>query len=214
MRMIYYPQLRRIAVTAAAVLAAAVLSLTMFSCAGEPATTTGSTPEQAGGADLPQSSESGNAANSVTTQASSDALPSDSSDEESGEDEVIVYEHTDATRYRSPVDTMDVTWKLLDDNEVRITSEKQEAVYAAEAGQVVVRKKTGDNAPLNYVKIDHGNGTETLYRHLDNFAVEFEERGEKGQKIAEMQEANGHYSFRFSIRRYIGENLEINIPSE
>ena len=202
---------RRLALTAAIVFAVVTASAALYSCSRDPLVDVGSSQqEQTASADsLQPSQESG-----ANAQESGEVLPPDSSAGEVGEDEVIVYEHTDSTRYRSPVDTTDVTWELLDDNEVRITSEKQEAVYASEAGKVVVRKTTGWNAPFNYVEIHHGNGITTLYRHLDNFAVEFGDTVEKGQKLAEMQEADGHYSFRFSICLFGQENLEVNIPTE
>lgn len=212
MRMIKTTDSRRRALTASIVIVVVIATVALSSCSRDPLVDVGDPQQgQTASADsLLPSQES----RSESAQESSELLPPPSSAEENGEEEVIVYEHTDATRYRSPVDTMDVAWELLDDNEVRITSEKQEAVYAAEAGKAIVKKRPGSDDPFNFVLIVHDNGTETLYRHLDNFAVEFEERVEKGQKLAEMQEANGHYSFRFSVRRYIGENLEIIIPSD
>ncbi len=212
MRMIKTTGLRRSALTASIVIVVVIATVALSSCSRDPLVDVGDPQqEQTASADsLLPSQES----RSESTQESSELLPPPSSAEKNGEEEVIVYEHTDATRYRSPVDTRDVTWELLEDNEVRITSEKQEAVYAAEAGEVVVRKSTGWNAPFNYVLIMHGNGITTLYRHLDNFAVEFGDTVEKGQKLAEMQEANGHYSFRFSVCLFGQENLEINIPAE
>ena len=197
------------------VLAAAVLFAVLPSCASNPIKDAGSMPqEQTSSVSSTQSSQQDDLSSSANAQpSSSSSLPPVSSVGESGEDEVIVYQHTDSTKYRSPVDTKDVTWEVLDDNEVRITSEKQEAVYAAEAGQVVVRKKTGWNAPFNYVLLLSDNGIQMMYRHLDNFAVEFGDKVKKGQKLGEMQEADGHYSFRFSINLYGQQNLKIDIPS-
>lgn len=211
MCMIKTTGLRRIALTVAIVFVVVIACAVLFSCSRDPLVDDGNSQQGlTSSADSLQPSQK----SSANAQESSEILPPTSSAGEVGEDEVIVYEHTDATRYRSPVDTTDVTWELLEDNEVRITSEKQEAVYAAEAGEVVVRKSTGWNVPFNYVEIHHGNGITTLYRHLDNFVVEFGDTVEKGQKLAEMQEADGHYSFRFSICLFAQENLEINIPAE
>lgn len=204
---------KSVASTVAVVLVVTVLSVALPSCAKNPIDNTGSMPqEQTSSVDSSQSSQQNVVSSSADAQQSSNPPLPVSSVTESGEDEVIVYQHTDSTQYRSPVDTKGVTWEPLDDNEVRISSEEQKAVYAAADGEAVVRKKAGWTAPFNYVLINHENGIQTIYRNLDSFAVEFGEKVKKGQKIGEMHKADGHYSFRFSIRLY-EDTLEINIPA-
>ncbi len=92
----------------------------------------------------------------------------------------------------------------------RIASEEQKAVYAAADGVAIVKKKAGWS-PFNYVMISHGSSICSVYRNLDNFAVEFGEEVKKGQKLGEMNEENGHYSFRFGLSQD-GKYLEIEAP--
>ncbi len=203
---------QRIVSTVAVVLAVTILLVVLFSCAKAPLNDSSSILQgQTSSVDSLENSQE-NDDSSANAQQASNPLPPVSAAAESVEDEVIVYQDADSKQYHSPVDTKDVTWELLNDNEVRITSKKQEAVYAAEAGTAIVRKKTGWNAPFNYVLIYDDNGVYTVYRNLDNFAVEFGDKVEKGQKLGEMHEENGHYSFRFSIRLF-EESVEINIPT-
>lgn len=141
-----------------------------------------------------------------------DSLPPASPAAESGEKEWVVSSVNDSLRYSSPVEAKDVAWELLDNNEVRISSEEQKAVYAAADGVAIVKKKAGWS-PFNYVLISHGSSIYSVYRNLDNFVVEFGEEVKKGQKLGEMNEENGHYSFRFGLSQD-GKYLEIELPSD
>lgn len=71
-------------------------------------------------------------------------------------------------------------------NGVDMAAPKGSPVYAAAAGTVIVSRASGWNGGYgNYVVIDHGDGTQTLYGHLssDNVSV--------GQKVTRGQQLGG-----------------------
>ncbi len=59
-----------------------------------------------------------------------------------------------------------------------------DAVSAAEAGTVVVANNEGGYG--NYVRIDHGNGMQTAYGHLQNFSVKPGQCVSKGEVIGSL----------------------------
>jgi murein DD-endopeptidase MepM/ murein hydrolase activator NlpD len=57
-------------------------------------------------------------------------------------------------------------------------------IYAAAAGTVIVSKVGGYNGGYgNYVVIDHGNGTQTLYAHFSSIVVSVGQTVSKGEKL-------------------------------
>ena len=71
-------------------------------------------------------------------------------------------------------------------NGIDMAASKGSPVYAAAAGTVIVSRASGWNGGYgNYVVIDHGDGTQTLYAHLssDNVSV--------GQKVSRGQQLGG-----------------------
>ncbi|MDA8219908.1 MAG: LysM peptidoglycan-binding domain-containing M23 family metallopeptidase [Dehalococcoidales bacterium] len=58
------------------------------------------------------------------------------------------------------------------------------AIIAAEAGTVIEAESSGWNSGYgNYVKIDHGNGLQTLYGHMSSVAVDPWQKVERGDVI-------------------------------
>jgi len=68
---------------------------------------------------------------------------------------------------------------------IDIAASKGSPIYAADSGYVVMAGFSGSGYG-NMVVIDHGNGFQTLYAHLDSIAVRLGQSVKKGQKIATM----------------------------
>lgn len=59
-------------------------------------------------------------------------------------------------------------------------------IKAADGGKVVVAKIGYNGGRGNYIVIDHGNGTGSLYQHLQSFSVKVGQSVSQGQEIAKM----------------------------
>jgi len=69
-------------------------------------------------------------------------------------------------------------------NGVDIAAPKGSPIYAAASGTVIVSRASGWNGGYgNYVVIDHGDGTQTLYGHLSSDNVSVGQRVTRGQQI-------------------------------
>lgn len=69
-------------------------------------------------------------------------------------------------------------------NAIDIANSCGTPIYAAAAGAIVAAKASGWNGGAGlYVKIEHSNGTATLYAHLEKILVKAGEKVIKGQKI-------------------------------
>lgn len=74
-------------------------------------------------------------------------------------------------------------------------------IVASDAGTVTYAKAMGTYG--NLIKIDHGNGYETRYAHLNDFKVKVGDKITKGQVIGEMGATGGKYAIHlhFEIRK-------------
>jgi len=60
-------------------------------------------------------------------------------------------------------------------------------VYAAAAGEIIIADSEGWNGGAGqYLKIEHTNGTATLYAHLSQILVQIGQKVQKGQQIGKM----------------------------
>lgn len=67
---------------------------------------------------------------------------------------------------------------------VDIRGEKGERIRATAGGKVLMALKNGSYG--NYVKIDHGNGYQTVYAHMQNYLVKKGETVKQGQIIGQV----------------------------
>lgn len=67
-----------------------------------------------------------------------------------------------------------------------IGNPEKPGVWAADAGTVILAKEGWNGGYGNYVKIDHGDGSVTLYAHLEEFYVTEGESVASGQVIGKM----------------------------
>jgi len=87
--------------------------------------------------------------------------------------------------YGNPLPGRLVTQGIHGWNGIDIGAPRGTPIYAAASGVVVVVRSTGWNAGYgNYVVIQHGNGTQTLYAHNSRNAVVMGESVGQGQVIA------------------------------
>lgn len=88
-------------------------------------------------------------------------------------------------------------------NGVDIAAPKGSPIYAAAAGTVIVSRASGWNGGYgNYVVIDHGDGTQTLYGHLSTDSVSVGQKVSRGQQIGGVGntgKATG-YHLHFEVR--------------
>lgn len=88
-------------------------------------------------------------------------------------------------------------------NGVDLAAPNGTPIYAAAGGTVIVSKVGGYNGGYgNYVVIDHGNGTQTLYAHMSTDSVSIGEAVSKGERIGTVGitgEATG-YHLHFEVR--------------
>lgn len=88
-------------------------------------------------------------------------------------------------------------------NAVDLAAPAGTPIYAAAAGTVIVSKLGGYNGGYgNYVVIDHGNGTQTLYAHFSSISVSVGQSVSKGEKlggVGETGDATGNH-LHFEVR--------------
>lgn len=74
-------------------------------------------------------------------------------------------------------------------------------IVASDAGTVTYSSNLSTYGKL--IKIDHGNGYETRYAHLNSYAVKKGDKVEKGQYIGDMGATGGNYAvhLHFEIRK-------------
>lgn len=86
--------------------------------------------------------------------------------------------------FGNPVPGAIVTQSIHGWNGVDLGAPSGTPIYAAAAGTVIVSKVGGYNGGYgNYVVIDHGNGTQTLYAHLSSDSVSVGQSVSKGERI-------------------------------
>jgi LysM repeat protein len=86
--------------------------------------------------------------------------------------------------YGNPVPGAIVTQGIHGWNGVDLGAPSGTPIYAAAAGTVIVSKVGGYNGGYgNYVVIDHGNGTQTLYSHFSSVSVSLGEAVSKGERL-------------------------------
>ena len=59
-------------------------------------------------------------------------------------------------------------------------------IYSSAVGEVITSKDGWNYGYGNYVIVDHGNGVQTLYGHMDDRTVSVGERVKKGQMVGRM----------------------------
>lgn len=64
-------------------------------------------------------------------------------------------------------------------------------VVAAAAGTVVTRRDLGNSSYGRYLVVSHGSGYDTLYAHLDSFAVSVGQSVRQGQKLGNVGSTGG-----------------------
>jgi murein DD-endopeptidase MepM/ murein hydrolase activator NlpD len=90
----------------------------------------------------------------------------------------------DDAYYLAPVANYRRTQKLHGYNAVDLTSYLGAPILASAGGSVIVARSGGYNGGYgSYVVIKHGNGTQTLYAHLQSVAVAVGEQVIQGQSI-------------------------------
>ncbi len=86
--------------------------------------------------------------------------------------------------FGNPVPGAIVTQSIHGWNAVDLGAPAGTPIYAAAAGTVIVSKVGGYNGGYgNYVVIDHGNGTQTLYAHFSSISVSVGQSVSKGEKL-------------------------------
>lgn len=105
--------------------------------------------------------------------------------------------------YANPVPGARVSQGIHGWNGVDLAAPNGTPIYASAAGTVIVSKVGGWNGGYgNYVVIDHGNGTQTLYSHMSSDSVSIGQSVSRGQKIGTVGktgEATG-YHLHFEVR--------------
>lgn len=105
--------------------------------------------------------------------------------------------------YGNPVPGAILTQGIHGWNGVDLGAPAGTPIYAAAAGTVIVSQVGGWNGGYgNYVVIDHGNGTQTLYAHLSTDGVSVGETVTKGERIGGVGrtgEATGNH-LHFEVR--------------
>lgn len=86
--------------------------------------------------------------------------------------------------YGNPLPAGHLSQGLHGWNGVDIAAPKGSPIYAAAGGTVIVSRASGWNGGYgNYVVIDHGDGTQTLYGHLSTDSVSVGQKVSRGQQI-------------------------------
>ncbi len=86
--------------------------------------------------------------------------------------------------YGNPVPGAILTQGVHGWNGVDLGAPSGTPIYAAAAGTVIVSKVGGYNGGYgNYVVIDHGNGTQTLYAHFSSVSVSVGQSVAKGERL-------------------------------
>jgi murein DD-endopeptidase MepM/ murein hydrolase activator NlpD len=105
--------------------------------------------------------------------------------------------------YQNPLPGGLITQTIHGWNAVDIAAPNGTPVFAAADGSVIISKMGGWNGGYgNYVVIDHGNGTQTLYSHLSSDLVSVGESVSAGARIGGVGisgEATG-YHLHFEVR--------------
>jgi LysM repeat protein len=116
--------------------------------------------------------------------------------------------------YGNPVPGAILTQGIHGWNGVDLGAPSGTPIYAAAAGTVIVSKVGGWNGGYgNYVVIDHGNGTQTLYAHMSTDSVSVGQsvsRGEHIGSVGRTGEATGnhlHYEVRGARNPFAGCTL-------